>query len=487
MRHKSLVGIPLFFVAFAATLTLPIPAQIVSTQAPGSINSATASTPWILGIARFDDEAGAGAESAAVYGAMIPLLVMEQLPFLPDRPPRQPRTPTTSASTTGSAALYSAGRALATALDDKARIELDPDMDSARRASEIRSVQMRISSAQTRLRELQSAKNPIARLLGNLGLSARVDPAIERVATVVPVSAPDGVASPSTTSTTISAPSGSAQASGTQWWKGASSGALPVLDPEGPAKTVAIERLDGLVFGSVHRKDKDLSVIVKAYERSTGTITLLYTGKTSVRTPQELCPAIAAAIEEWIADRPLARLDLRVKPSDAKLTVDGVEYLGSSHRLFYYSPAAVALVAEAEGFKTYRGSLEIVPGVDRTIAIELPAIASRVVEPTARAALDPDLMKILDEGTTATYAPSFSAKKDKFYSALGFFVGALPCAILAGGNFSIYAEAVARTDDSRMTTGYTVSAAILGAGIAATAFFAVNAIIRLVDFLGAAH
>jgi hypothetical protein len=274
---------------------------------------------------------------------------------------------------------------------------------------------------------------------------------------------------------------------GTVWWKGAASGTLPVLDPEGPAKTAAVEGLDGLIFGSVRRDEGELTVVVKAYEKTSGRIASLYSGKTSLRSPQDICPAIAAAIEDWVADRAMARLDLRVEPADASLSINGVEAAGSKRRYFYFSRETISIVAKAEGFRTYRRMLDIVPGADQVLAIDLEPLSAGIAAAKSQAGLDPGLMKILDEGAAKSYAPGFDSKKDAFYAALGFFVGSLPCAILAGGNFSLYAEAATRTEDSRIATGYTVSAAILGAGIAATTFFAVKAIIRLVDYLGAAH
>ncbi len=485
MWHWLLKGFT-FLAASALALCAGLPAAAQQTPSAG-FDSGTSSSPtassasWILGIARFEEEGSGGGNSRVFFGAILPRLVMESLPVLPDRPPPAPASPPESSAADTQILLFAAGKELAKALDEAARIELDPDMDEARRAAELRTVNIRIETARARIQDLKG-ENPLSGLLRGLGLSSPGSGTGTGSGGAGTVS---GAEVSTTTSTTVAAAAKAASAS--LWWKGASSGVLPELDSEGPAKTAAAERLDGLVFGSVRREGDDIAVTVKGYEKASGKVTLLYTGKTTARRPQEVCPGIAAAIEEWIADRPLARLDLRVKPSDALLDIDGVDPGGTNRRLFFYSPAKLSVVARAEGYRTYRTTVDIAPGEDKTLAIDLVPLAGSGKDKKTEAALDPGMMKILDEGAGKGYAPTFASKKDRFYSALGFFVGSIPFTVLAGGNFSLYAEAATRTSDSRIVTGYTVSGAVLGVGIVATAVFAVNTIIRLVDFLGAAQ
>ncbi len=320
-------------------------------------------------------------------------------------------------------------------------------------------------------------------------------------------------------------------------WQGHADGLLlePVSDPAAACRD---KKLDILVFGSVRDASGYLAVELSVYVASTGT--MAWTG-VEYAFPDDL-PAAVAALTRPVATallgRPYSLVELAVTPAHAALRLDGEA--AAAGRSLHFGESDPELLASAPGFSPRTAVLSVRPGRDVSLRLELepvpaPALLLESDPPGAtvhvdglRAGVTPlelggaaftrvarltmpgrvgvDLVIPPSAGSleTVTLPPAdgldfsgrFEAGKDRFYRSLGWFVLSLPVSVLSYGSFSAYRSVLSSLAASgspdpavvaRLEPRYYATQAVFWASAAASAALAVNAVIELAGYIGAAE
>jgi hypothetical protein len=422
-----------------------------------------------------------------MLAAILPRLVASELSVLPPRLVSEDAAKE-AAGVAGERAKFDAGTEYARQLDVRASKFLDPAVRNERRAAEMAAADFRLSDATERFQaaikkaelasaDAASAEVPTRLLDANLGGELLEYPGI-------------------------------------------SAGAS--------AKAKA---LDLLVFGTIEPQSGYAAVVLNGYDAALDRIVFSWTGSCSPSDPAPLAVDYARKIERWVAGRDFARLELDVSPRASDVYVDGRE-LGEKERVIYsFSAGRMIVEAEAEGFKPRKIEEAVSLGERRRLGIDLERASTGLAHITSEpdgAFLSIDALRSgaapldipltgrrtfvtakkdgFEEQTIILPAkgdltitiklrpqdglgPGGRVKKakDEFYTSLGYLVLAIPVTAVSTGVYNSYLEAAPRSLlDSRLVTGYNVSSVILGTTAVATAALAVNAIIRLVHYLGAA-
>lgn len=456
-------------------------------QASASGTSAGSSS-ISLGIARFavsgDDEKKASQSIAEV----IPRLMLDRLASLPPRaaPPEEAKE---SASLTELRALFSAGSDLATKLDARSVAFFDP-----------------ATAPEARKSALDKADKAVAESKKKLDAAASPAPA--------PAPGP-GAARPPAPATPV------------LLWAGHAKGDL--VDSKAGAAAAAKSSGAGLlVTGAIELRSGYATVTITGYDRSLDRNTFEWKDACSVEDPAPLAEEAAVRIERWVAGRDFARLELRVSPASARVSVDGRE-CDRDRAVYVFKPGESLIEAEAIGFLPYRGAVALAPGDRRTLDIALSPLslgsALVVVDPpgaTVRVDSVPvgeAPMSVALDGSRAIVAASAEGResasvvlpasgdstveltlpvadelgpagrvedaRNDFFGALGWLVGSIPVTALSVGAYNMYTEAEARspyqsTSDARIASGTALAVASAGTAVAA-----VNMIIHLVKYLRA--
>jgi hypothetical protein len=401
-----------------------------------------------------------------ILGSLIPRLLREALGTLPSRPALAEAPETGVSGDAGKtrsteALLFAEGAKLAKAMDEEARIRMDPDLDPGSRLAQLRQSE---ANQRERLAAIARIRKDAQPSLGTT-LSDFAASLIPKVGAIPVLPKPSRIP--------------------VIWVDGSDSPLLPQPTERGAAAIVQEKQLDALIHGSLRRERDDIVITMRIQEKVSGTSMILYTGRSSASRPQEQIPALAARIEAWIAGGPYARMALQVTPPGAKLQSTGGDTIQGSGVYFFYEPASISLEASADGYAPRALQFSIQPGERRSETIRLERLATAQPEPTP--GIGSALAAALDEGNSPAYLKTFTAAKDRFYRSLGGFAVSLPTALVSWGIHGLFAEAAERSGTAELRTGSTVMAVSTGVAAASVLYFAITSVLDLISYIGAAH
>jgi len=274
-------------------------------------------------------------------------------------------------------------------------------------------------------------------------------------------------------------------------WKGHADGRLlPVaLDP---AAVCAAEGLDLLVRGRVSSIGGSLyAVELSLYVAALGRDVWSDVDYASEDGVAELIEAFASPLAAGLLGRPYARLAVRATPSEADVYLGGRRLLGDAP--LFLAPELATLSARARGYGTAEARVLMEPGRDERVELSLTPLWApgfSVESEPSGAAVHVDGQRLgftpldipgtayarvirlsmegyepaqlvadpasLVEGWLVNLAPSdgrsfderYDAKKSAFYTALGWFIVALPVPVLSGGLFQTYYQTLLAIKDT---------------------------------------
>jgi len=438
----------------------------------------------VLGIARFGVEKSD--DPISPLQDTIPLLIASDLKSLPARRvPEEDAAEAAALSTLRSR--FGLGADLATKLDARALRFFDPILDVDAWKDGISSAEKQVSAAADKLKEAETDLVPAA-----------PKPPTEQEAKL---------------------------------WDGYAKGQLIDSPSLGPAQAAKAAKVDLLVTGSVDVQSGYAAVRVHGYDAALDREVFSWKNFCSVDDPAPLAADIARRLERWTAGRNFARLEVKLSPSSAELSVDGEPFDGEPTVIYVYRDGSLHLAASAAGFSPRAMKVDLALGDDRSVDLRLEPLATGnldvTTDPSGAAisldsvpigrspisiALDgsrrvvmaqaegrePQTTILPDSGQGALrldLLPSdglgpkgrILAAKDSFYSSFGWFVLSIPVTAIAYGMNNGYSEASARSGLPSLADSGQFSNYALWAAAAATAATATFMITRLVKYLAAAH
>ena len=228
---------------------------------------------------------------------------------------------------------------------------------------------------------------------------------------------------------------------------------------------------DFLVFGQYRLGQDSLSLEVYGAPASGGAgplpQILLWKGEGAPRDAGDLADAAQGALISWIANRPLAWIELGGIPAGARVSVDGIEVAQGATRHYLDYAKIYRLRVEKPGHAS----------VEQDIAVREPGALRPRIElfPISGAPLFPDRVPWEQE-------TEFATRRANFRTALGLLAVAVPSTILAVGNYNMYYESYYR-NPTTFASAYETSRAVMIGASAACAALVVNAAVGLVRYL----
>lgn len=470
--------------AFSAAALFLLGCACLFSQTPSQGASATTSTTWTIGIARFALESES--DRPSLLQETFPRLIASALDSLPARaiPEASARE---SVGRLAAQAIFGAGADLAAKLDARADSFLQPSLDSAARAAAEDAAAAQVETAEQKLSSLEAGT---------------------------------GLPQP---------PSGELRA---KLWDGFAKGGL--LDP--PSGTLAqaakAAGADLLVTGEIAPDDIGYALVtVRGYDAGLDREVFLWKCHCAVDDPGPEAADIAKKLEDWTAGRDFARVELAISPAEAELWVDGERLEGTVPVFYAYSPTTLRFDLAEAGYATKHVDLDVAPGDRKTLEIKLdPVTAGQATissdPPGAKLSLDSvpigtapaeveldGSRRILTasatgfEGQSLVLPPSgdqdvavkllpsdglgpsgrIGKAKDDFYRSLGWFALTIPVTSLLAGIYSDYNDAYNRSYSSElytMSNAYYIAAWSAGALCATTFVFMIP---KLIKYLGSAR
>jgi hypothetical protein len=383
-------------------------------------------------------------------------------------------------------ARFAAGLDLATKLDARADTFLQPSLDlDARKAAE--------SSADT---QVEASSQKLDDIVADKGLP----------------------------------PSGPVELSA-RLWDGFSKGSLIDTPKSSLAQAAKQAGVDLLVTGTLAINEDYAVVQVSGYDASLDRIVFSWEAFCSVDDPAPAASEIAGRLEEWVAGRDFARIDINLDPPFAELTVDGERFAGAAPVYYAYASTTINLEATAPGYSARQMEVELEPGERKTLDIKLdpqstghaniqtnPTGAKITLDsvPVGKAPVQVALdgsKEILTASATGwetqtvvlptegerevdiDLLPSdgqgpggrITKAKDSFYQSLGWFVITIPTTSLLAGLFNSYDDAYSRSGSADLYLSRSISLAGLSvSAVACAATFALM-VPKLIKYLASAH
>ena len=307
-------------------------------------------------------------------------------------------------------------------------------------------------------------------------------------------------------------------------WDG--KGLLFNLGNDSPLRAGRKQSIDLVITGWARPVASYVETHIEGWDSAIGEKVFGWSDFASPDDPGPLAKEIAKRIAAWLASTPVARFDLAVKPTSARLLVDGKPVDSSELVLFSPENRAVSIDAWAPGFGAQRKDILLVDGESRGLTLDLKPESYGSVQPR----LDPPFASLLIGGLVVdptkaiglgglkdiliASAPGYETKmqvlpaqgfgnidvklrksdglgpgkrtdraKDGFYLALGLVAIGFPVASLAQGYQNMYLEA-----NFRRTTGFTkeyaTATTVYWTAVAGTVAAAAWTVSKLVVLLG---
>lgn len=322
-----------------------------------------------------------------------------------------------------------------------------------------------------------------------------------------------------------------------QWSEHAHGTLLPVVDE--PAVVCSEKKLDLLVYGSIKPKGNFLAVEFILYDATLGRDIWRYTDYAVADGIEDLVASFTRPCAEAILGRSYAQIIFKIEPPVANLFLDGTSQPDAA--ILYFKSGSHEARAQAEGFETATQEFFVTPGFDAVITmalVEKPSVGitlssdppgaeihldgaqagfapldvpgaayprvARVSMPGYEDAqlvlrpqsLDDQLLIPLAVSDGLSFDNRFDDKKGAFYRSLGWFIASLPVTVLSGGLFQtyrqtgeVYKESGAEDPEiiKLLVSGDYTSQAVFWTSVAASTALAINAIVRLVLYVGSAQ
>lgn len=462
----------------AILMTAADPGLLAQTAAP---NPATA---WTLGLARFGLASADDTHSSLQES--IPRLIAADLADLPTRSVPDAAT-REMAAREDLRARFLAGSDLSSKLDARSARFLDPSLDGAARKDELSKAEAQVAASAKKLSDLDSAAP-----------KPGVGPSVPRTAKL---------------------------------WDGHAKGQLIDTPASGLAAAAKAAGVDLLVTGTLALKSGYAVVQIRGFDAALEREAFSWKSFCAVDDPAPLVSDIAVRLERWVAGRDFARLELRVAPAFAALSVDGVPKSAASPVVYAYADGRHLVEASASGYAARRVDVDLALGERKTVDIELERLDTGKVylsvdPPGAAISLDSvpigkspiEIQLSGARGIATATAPGrepqsvvlpasgessldirllpsdglgpsgrIGAEKDHFFQSLGWFVLSLPPTFLTWGARSGYDDAYLRTGNESLLLSDRIATGAMIAAIAATGATAAVMVVRLVKYLGVAH
>ncbi|OHD20153.1 MAG: hypothetical protein A2Y38_20460 [Spirochaetes bacterium GWB1_59_5] len=321
------------------------------------------------------------------------------------------------------------------------------------------------------------------------------------------------------------------------WAEHASGALLPVV--EEPSAVCDENKLDLLMYGRIKPKGTFLAVELALYDAALGRDIWKATDYAFADGLEDLVSSLVRTAATALLGRPYARVEFRVEPAVANVYLDGTAW--SEPSILYFEPGLHEVRAQADGFEKADSSFLVEPGFDALIKLKLAEIPSAgvtlsSVPPGAAVHIDgaqvglapldlpgvayprvarvslpgyedvqlvlrPQLLEDqllvpLSVSDGLTFDNRFDKRKSGFYRSLGWFVASLPIMVLSGGLFQTYKQTGEAYNDAGgsdsevrklLLTGDYASQAVFWTSVAASSGLAVNAIVKLVQYIGFAR
>jgi len=382
---------------------------------------------------------------------------------------------------------FAAGEELAARLDDRAARFLDPTLNETMRPIELKTAQKKIDDAALRLAGFGSPER-------------------------------SGAGSTSTLRATA-------------LWDGHARGELLEAAGLSPGSAAKAKNIDLYVYGSVETVSEYVLVRLNGYDVSLERTIFAWKGFCSPEDPAPLADDFALQLETWVAGRDFARLDVEVDPRSAIVLVDGKRLEGGTQGLYRFEPATLLIETASPGYAPSVVETQLALGERKTVAIKLePALrgnaslttdapGASILVDSMFAGTPPLSIPLTGKREIVTvYAPGreratailpasgeasidlklspddglgpvgrVAVAKDEFYRKFGWFLSSIPIATLAFGANSLYREAASRYGGQDLAPAATISALVAGAAATASAALAVNSIVGMLRYLGAAR
>lgn len=318
------------------------------------------------------------------------------------------------------------------------------------------------------------------------------------------------------------------------WAEHASGALLPAVDE--PSVVCAEKKLDLLMYGRIRPKGTFLAVELALYDAALGRDIWRATDYAFADGLEDVVASFVRTVATALLGRPYARVEFRVRPAVANVYLDGTAWSEAS--ILYFEPGLHEARAQADGFVKADSSFLVEPGFDAMIELKLAELPSagltlssappgavvhidgapaglapldlpgaaysrvaRVSLPGYEDAqlvlrpqpLEDQLLVPLTVSDGLTFDNRFDRRKSGFYRSLGWFVASLPVTVLSGGLFqtykqtgAAYAEAGGSDLEVRkiLVTGDYTSQAVFWTSVAASSGLAINAIVKLVQYIG---
>lgn len=220
---------------------------------------------------------------------------------------------------------FDKGKALYAKLSDAAALSLDPGLDTAARDAKRNTASLGIDQARDDLLSLDKAE-----------------------------------------STEQPAPSGPRTV---QAWDG--KGKLFDLGGDTPLRAGRRQSVDLVVTGSAKFVGNYLDVSLEGYDVALGRRVFSWEDYAAPDDPTPVAVEFAGRLRQWLASSPVARFDLSVNPRSARLVIDGSPVDSSDTTLFSPDQRRLSVVAWAPGYGQEKREIELDPGSDGGLRLDL--------------------------------------------------------------------------------------------------------------------
>lgn len=285
-----------------------------------------------------------------------------------------------------------------------------------------------------------------------------------------------------------------------------------------------------VIHGSIEPVGEYVAITLAGYDANLGRDLFTFVDYASPVDPEPLAHAFAERILEAVAGIPFATIDLSVDPPSAVVMVNGKTLDSDERRIYCFKPGRYDFYASAPDRKTFSTSMDINLGESRELAIALPkesaGIATIKTIPPGLPVYVDGLMvgnspveaaltgsravvstKEKDEKAVSAILPasgtveilldtdaarerakkSLDTERSHFYGSLGLLLAsAIPTSLLYGA-YSTYYDAASEALTTRLISAYNTSGIALGAFAVLSSGLAINVIVHLVEYVGAAR
>ena len=456
--------------------------------------------PYVIGFARLEDK---GLPPAfRPFASALPLLIARYADPLPPRFEASEYSVATRQRELD-IAVFKAGAELSARLDEIALKKLEPNVDPHQKRLALSEAINRKEKAEDSLNALLNGDS------SNLSLSSR----------------------PTTKESAVTS-----EARTTRVWSGHISRELVEFTDKDPGKVAFSKSIDLLIWGTLAPVGDYVSLFIHGFDVHLGQEVFFWKEFADPNDPEPLAQVLADRIATWVAGAEFARVDISADPSSAWIEVDGKPLGSDAKRLYRFGKGRMVITGKAPGMQDAQIVLDLAPGDRKTARLTLdPSESSRILldtipigahishrgiplgtapveiltfgERSIASAESPgfesdsiilpaygDSMVSLELHPEDGLGPSGRVGKamDAFYEALGWFVLSLPPASLSLGAYSAYSESYKESEqkgniNTSLGASMSISAISLGLFASVSAGLAVNAIIRLVAYIGAAR